>query len=183
MRTRATRVLDELGIAYELLEFEAEDYTAAEAAARLRLAPNQVFKTLVARTDDGRVAVTCVPGDAALDLRALARLLGARRAALVDAGELMRLVGYVKGAVSPLAQRRSHPVFVDASALRHPRISISAGVRGLQLWLDPRDLVRAAGARVAALTRRSREGPASTSSTPGAASTGSTPPRGGASRA
>ncbi|MDR7555460.1 MAG: aminoacyl-tRNA deacylase [Armatimonadota bacterium] len=152
MRTRATRVLDELGITYELREFEAEAYTAAEAAARLGLAPGQVFKTLVARTDDGRVAVACVPGDAALDLRALAGLLGAKRAALVDATELMRLVGYVKGAVSPLAQRRRHPVFIDASALRHPRISISAGVRGLQLWIDPRDLARATGAQVVVLT-------------------------------
>jgi Cys-tRNA(Pro)/Cys-tRNA(Cys) deacylase len=158
MRTRATRVLDEMGIPYELREFEAEAYTAAEAAARLGLAPGQVFKTLVVRADTGRVAVACVPGDAELDLRAMARLLGARRAALVEAAELMRLVGYVKGAVSPLAQRRPHPVFVDASALRHPQISVSAGVRGLQLWIDPRDLVRATGAQVAVLTRRASQG-------------------------
>lgn len=154
MRTRATQVLDRLGIHYELLEFEAADYTAAEAAARLGLALGQVFKTLVARADDGRIVVACVPGDAELDLRALARLLGAKRAALVDAGELPRLVGYIKGAVSPLGQRRAHPVLVDRSALRHARISVSAGVRGLQLWMDPRDLVRAVGARVETLTGR-----------------------------
>ncbi|MDR7481418.1 MAG: YbaK/EbsC family protein [Armatimonadota bacterium] len=156
MRTRATRILDGLGIHYDLLEFDAEDYTAAEAAARLGLAPGQVLKTLVVRADNGPIVIACVPGDADLDLRALARLLGAKRATLVDAGELMRLVGYIKGAVSPLGQRRAHQVFVDSSALRHARISVSAGVRGLQLWMDPRDLVRATAARVEALTGRPR---------------------------
>lgn len=152
MRTRATCALDALGVAYDLLEFDAETYTAAEAADRLRLPPAQVFKTLVARTDDGRIVLACVPADRTLDLRALARALGARRAEMVDASELMRLVGYVKGAVSPLATRRPYPTFLDVSALGHERISVSAGVRGLQLWIAPRDLVAATGARTLALT-------------------------------
>jgi Cys-tRNA(Pro)/Cys-tRNA(Cys) deacylase len=152
MRTRATQVLDRLGIAYDVLEFEAEAHTAVEAAERLGLPAEQLFKTLVARADDGRVLLACVPGDHDLNLRILARLAGAKRAEMVDAAELMRLVGYVKGGVSPLGTRRHHPTFIDASALRHSRISVSAGVRGLQIWIAPADLVRATAARVEPLT-------------------------------
>jgi Cys-tRNA(Pro)/Cys-tRNA(Cys) deacylase len=152
MRTRATQALDRLGIAYDLLEFEAETHTAAEAAQRLGLPADQIFKTLVARADDGRVLLACVPADHDLNLRALARLVGAKRVEMADAAELMRLVGYIKGGVSPLGTRRSLPTFVDAAALRHPRISVSAGVRGLQVWIAPQELVRATGARVEPLT-------------------------------
>ncbi|MDQ7858096.1 MAG: YbaK/EbsC family protein [Armatimonadota bacterium] len=151
MRTRATQALDRLGVAYDLLEFEAEEHTAEEAVRRLGLPPEVLFKTLVVRADDGRVFLACVPADRELDLRALARAAGARRVELVAAAELMRLVGYVKGGVSPLATRRRLATFVDASALRHPRISISAGARGLQIWIAPDDLVRATGARVATI--------------------------------
>jgi Cys-tRNA(Pro)/Cys-tRNA(Cys) deacylase len=151
MRTRAAAALERLGIPFELLEFEAEAFTAAEAAERLGLTPALVFKTLVVRTDDGRVLLACVPGDHELNLRGLARLAGARRVEMVEAADLMRLVGYVKGAVSPVATRRSWPTFIDETALEHERISVSAGVRGLQLWIDPRDLIRATDAAVAPL--------------------------------
>lgn len=154
MPTRAVAVLRRLGIAFELLEFEAETFTAAEAAERLRLRPDQVFKTLVVRADDGRVLLACVPGDGEIDLRALARAASAHRAEMVEAGELMRLVGYVKGAVSPIGTRRPYPVFLDDAARGHARISVSAGARGLQLWIAPDDLIRASGATVAAVAAR-----------------------------
>lgn len=148
MRTRATRALDAKRIAYELLEFEAEAYTAAEAAERLNVPPQQIFKTLVVRADDGRVMLACVPGDGELNLRSLARCANVKRVEMVDAAELMRLTGYIKGAVSPLGTRRAYPTYIDRSALDHPRISVSAGVRGLQIWIDPNALVTATGARV-----------------------------------
>jgi len=151
MRTRAAAALEQLGIPFELLEFEAEAFTAAEAADRLGIAPGRVFKTLVVRTEDGRVLLACVPGDHELNVRSLARVAGARRVDLVEAADLMRLVGYVKGAVSPVATRRPWPTFIDETALEHERISVSAGVRGLQLWIDPRELIRATGATVAPL--------------------------------
>jgi Cys-tRNA(Pro)/Cys-tRNA(Cys) deacylase len=160
MRTRAAAALAAQGVQFDLLEFEAEAHTAAEAAERLGIAPARVFKTLVVRADDGRVLLACVPGDRDLNLRLLARAAGARRVELVDAADLMRLVGYVRGAVSPVATRRPRPTFIDGSALEHERISVSAGVRGLQLWVAPRDLIRATGARLATLTAAPR-GPAS----------------------
>jgi Cys-tRNA(Pro)/Cys-tRNA(Cys) deacylase len=152
MRTRATQALDAMGIRYDLLEYEAEAYTAAEAAERLNIAADQLFKTLVARSDEGAILLACVPSSHELSLRALARHAGAKRVEMVDVSELMRLVGYVKGGVSPVGTRRRLPTYVDASALRYPRISVSAGVRGLQLWIDPHDLIRATGARVEDLT-------------------------------
>lgn len=158
MRTRAARALDLLGVPYELLEFEAEQFTAQEAAERLGLPLEQVFKTLVVRADDGRVMLACVPATQELNLRALAALIGAKRVEMADADDLMRLTGYIKGAVSPLGSRRPHPVYVDALALRHARVSVSAGVRGLQVWIDPKDLIRATGARVAALTGAASSG-------------------------
>ncbi|MCL6554509.1 MAG: Cys-tRNA(Pro) deacylase, partial [Firmicutes bacterium] len=88
MRTRATAVLESLGIPYELLEFEAEAYTAAEAVERLGLRAAQLFKTLVVRSDEGQTMLACVPADRALNLRALARAAGAKRVELVDASEL-----------------------------------------------------------------------------------------------
>jgi len=151
MRTRAAAALQRLDIPFDLLEFEAEQFTAAEAAERLGLSPDQVFKTLVVRADDGRVFLVCIPGDRELNVRTLARLVEARRVEMVDASELMRLVGYVKGAVSPLGTRRAYPTFIDASALRQSRVSVSAGVRGLQIWIAPQDLIRAASARVETL--------------------------------
>ena len=125
MRTRAASALERQGIPFEMLEFEAEAFTAAEAAERLGITPACVFKTLVLRTDDGRVLLACVPGDQELHLRTLARIAGAHRVELVDAGDLMRLVGYIKGAVSPIATRRPLPTFVDASAIQHEHISVS----------------------------------------------------------
>jgi len=155
MPTRAAATLRRLGVSFDLLEFEAEEFSAAEAAERLGLRTEQVFKTLVVRADDGRVVLACVPGGRDLDLRALARVASARRMEMVDVGELMRLVGYVKGAVSPIGTRRPYPVYVDDSALNHERLSVSAGARGLQIWIAPADLIRASGATVAALTAQS----------------------------
>jgi Cys-tRNA(Pro)/Cys-tRNA(Cys) deacylase len=152
MRTRATLALDKLGICYELLEFEARSFTAAEAAERLNLPADQLFKTLVVRADDQTVVLACVPSDQELNLRSLARAAGVKRVEMAEVAELMRLVGYVKGAVSPVATRKAYRVYVDAAALAHPRISVSAGLRGLQIWIDPRDLVRATGACVTSLT-------------------------------
>lgn len=152
MRTRAAQALDRLEIPYELLEFEPKLFTAKEAAERLGLPLEQVYKTLVVRADDGRILVACVPAPAELNLRAFARVIGARRVEMADPEELRRLVGYIKGAVSPLGLRRPYPVYIDATAMRFDRISVSAGVRGVQIWIDPRDLVRATEARTAALT-------------------------------
>ena len=123
-----------------------------EAAAALGLDPARVFKTLMT-TVDGRLTTAVVPVSGQLDLKALARALGAGRAAMADVADAERATGYVAGGISPLGQRRRHPTVVDRSALDHPTVFVSAGRRGLDLELAPGDLVAVTGASTAVISR------------------------------
>ena len=120
-----------------------------EAAERMGVDPARVFKTLVVDLD-GSLEVAVLPVAAQLDLRAL----GGKRSRLAEPRDVERSTGYVLGGVSPLGQRKRLPTTVDASALEHETVFVSAGRRGLELELDPRDLVRLTGAAVAEVTRR-----------------------------
>jgi len=146
--TPAIAVVERAGIRYALHEYEhdasAGSY-ALEAAGKLGVDPARVFKTLVVSLD-GALALALVPAAEQLDLRALGK-----RARLADRADAERATGYVTGGISPLGGRRRLPAHVDESALAHETILVSAGRRGLQLELDPRELVRLAGARVAAI--------------------------------
>jgi Cys-tRNA(Pro)/Cys-tRNA(Cys) deacylase len=122
----------------------------AEVAAALGQPPGRVFKTLVA-TVDGRLAVGVVPVTGSLDLKALAAALGGKRAAMAEPADAERATGYVTGGISPLGQRSRLPIVVDDSLPGWPTVFVSAGRRGLQLEIAPADLVRTAGAAVAAI--------------------------------
>ncbi|MFI6127952.1 Cys-tRNA(Pro) deacylase [Micromonospora sp. NPDC051141] len=123
---------------------DAPNYGALVADA-LGVPPERVFKSLV--TDvDGLLAVAVVPVTGELDLKALAVAVGGKRAALADRAVAERATGYVRGGISPLGQRRALPTVVDASALAHPTVYVSAGRRGLQVQLAPGDLVALTGA-------------------------------------
>ena len=93
-------------------------------------------------TVDGRLATAVVPVSGQLDLKALARALGASRAAMADVVVAERATGYVAGGISPVGQRRPHPTVLDSTALDHPSVFVSAGRRGLDLEIAPADLVR-----------------------------------------
>ena len=123
----------------------------AEAAAALGLDPDQVHKTLVVAASDERLVVAVVAVSATLDLRALAAAVGARRVAMAVPAHAERATGYVVGGISPLGQRRSLRTVVDAGALAQRSIYVSAGRRGLEIELDPHDLVRLTGATVATI--------------------------------
>ncbi|MEO0662305.1 MAG: aminoacyl-tRNA deacylase, partial [Planctomycetota bacterium] len=107
--------------------------------------PRTVFKTLVADAD-GELVCAVVPVDGTLSLKALARAAGSKRAAMADTKAAERATGYVVGGISPLGQTRALRAFVDASALEHAHVCVSAGQRGLQLRLAPGDLVAVTGA-------------------------------------
>ncbi len=144
MKTNAARLLDTLGIRYELREYEVdpEDLSAETVAAKVGLPAEQVFKTLVARGDRTGVLLAVVPGDAELDLKALARLSGDRKVDTVPLKELQPLTGYIRGGVTALGGKKEYPVFVDETVELFDIISVSAGVRGTQLLLAPADYLR-----------------------------------------
>jgi len=146
--TPAIAAAERAGIAFRTHAYEhdpkAESY-GLEAAERLGVDPGRVFKTLVASVD-GTLRVAIVPVAAQLDLKALGK-----RAELAKPADAERSTGYVTGGISPLGQRRRLPTVVDASALDHETVFVSAGRRGLELELDPRDLVSLTGATVAAI--------------------------------
>ena len=148
--TPAIRALRSAGVAFSVLEYahdpRAESY-ALEAAAALALDPAVVFKTLVVDLD-GRLAVCLIPSGDQLDTRALGK-----RAALADAQRAERVTGYVTGGISPVGQRRRLPTLIDASALAHPEIYVSAGRRGLEIALAPADLIALTGAETRSLRR------------------------------
>ncbi len=148
MKTRAMQLLDRAGVAYEVRAFAEETLGAEEVAAKLNIPLQHVFKTLVVRGDRSGVMLACVPGTKVLSVKELARLSGNKKVEMVDKEEIHRLTGYLRGGVSPLGGKKPYPVFLDRSALDQPRLSVSAGMRGLQIFLAAGDLIRAAGATV-----------------------------------
>ena len=154
--TPATVALTRAGVAFTLHPYEhdprAQSY-GLEAAEALGVAPERVFKTLMASVD-GRLCVAIVPVSGSLDLKALARALGAGKATMADVAAAERATGYVAGGISPVGQKRVHPTVLDESALGFETVFVSAGRRGLDLEIAPADLVSVTGAITAAVSRR-----------------------------
>jgi len=154
-KTNAARLLDSLGIAYEVREYEVdpEDLTAESVARKVGMPPEQVFKTLVARGDRHGVCFAVVPGDQQLDLKALAQLTGDKKIDTVALKEVQPLTGYIRGGVTALAAKKSYPVFADETIELFDVISISSGIRGAQLISAPADYLRATGAKLGAIAK------------------------------
>ena len=154
-KTNAARILDRLGIPYELRGYEVDpdDLAAESVALKLGMPAEQVFKTLVARGDRHGVCLAVIPGDAQLDLKALARQTGDRKVDTVPLKEVQPLTGYIRGGVTALARKKDYPVLLDETAGLFGVISVSAGQRGLQILIAPEDFIRAVGAKVAAIAK------------------------------
>lgn len=155
MKTNAVRVLDTLGVRYELREYEVdpEALDAETVARQIGLPAEQVFKTLVVRGDRHGVCLAVLPANAELDARALARLTGDRKAELVPLKQVQPLIGYIRGGVTALAPKRGYPVFVDETAELFDVIAVSAGVRGTQVLLAPADYLAAIHGTVGPIAR------------------------------
>ncbi len=153
--TPATTALTRAGVAFTVHPY-AHDPAAPsyglEAAAALGVEPERVFKTLLVDAD-GRLAVGIVPVHLLLDLKAIAAALGAKRAVMADPAVAERTTGYVVGGISPIGQKRRLPTVLDASATAYATVLVSGGRRGLDLELDPADLLRVLDARVATIAR------------------------------
>jgi Cys-tRNA(Pro)/Cys-tRNA(Cys) deacylase len=154
-KTNTARLLDQLGIRYQLREYEVDpdDLAAETVAAKIGMPAEQVFKTLVARGERNGICLAVIPGDRELDLKALASAAGERKIQLVPVKELQTLTGYIRGGVTALAAKRDFPVYVDATIDLFDVVSISAGSRGLQILIAPADYLRATNATLASLAQ------------------------------
>jgi Cys-tRNA(Pro)/Cys-tRNA(Cys) deacylase len=149
--TPAVQALERAGVQHVVHPYEHDPRAASyglEAAEVLGVDPARVLKTLLADVD-GSLVVGIVPVSARLDLRALARAVGGRKAAMADPAAAQRATGYVVGGISPLGQKRPHPTVIDSSALEHDTVLVSAGRRGLDVELAPGDLAAMTSAATA----------------------------------
>ncbi|HUL24073.1 MAG TPA: Cys-tRNA(Pro) deacylase [Thermodesulfobacteriota bacterium] len=144
-KTNTARYLDSLKIDYKLVGYDVDesDLSAESVARKVNLPLAQVFKTLVARGDKTGVFMACIPGNTELDLKATAGVSGDKNVEMVHLGEIQTLTGYIRGGVSPIGTKKRYPLFLDESAMTFPFISISAGVRGSQIFISPGDLLKA----------------------------------------
>lgn len=153
--TPATVALAAASVTFTAHPYEHDPRAASfglEAAEALGVAPERVFKTLLADAD-GELIVAVVPVSGQLDLKALARAVGASKAQMADPVAAQRATGYVVGGISPLGQRRAHRTVVDETAATMETVFVSGGRRGLDLELAPEDLIRLTEAAVAAIGR------------------------------
>jgi Cys-tRNA(Pro)/Cys-tRNA(Cys) deacylase len=161
LKTNAARLLDSMGISYEVRSYEVDpdDLSALSVARKVGLPAEQVFKTLLTRaaTSAGQRDAThlfaVIPGDAELDLKKLAHAASVKKIELASLKEVEPLTGYVRGGVTVMAARTAFPAYADETIQLHDVISVSAGQRGTQLVLAPADYLRATGAILADLTR------------------------------
>jgi Cys-tRNA(Pro)/Cys-tRNA(Cys) deacylase len=155
MKTNAVRLLETLGIAYELRDYEVdpEDLAAETVAAKIGMPAEQVFKTLIVRGDRNGPCFAVIPGNAELDLKALAAVSENRKIEMIPLKDVQTLTGYIRGGVTAPGAKKAFPVYADETLEMWDKISISAGVRGTQILLRPEDYLRATGAVLADIAR------------------------------
>lgn len=149
-KTNAARMLDREKIQYRLVEYPVDesDLSAVHVAEMMGQDINQVFKTLVLRGNATGIFVAIIPGNAEVNIKKAAKISGNKNAEMVHMKELLGLTGYIRGACSPLGMKKKYPMFIHESCLDFDTIFVSAGKRGLQLHLNPRDLIACTGAEV-----------------------------------
>ena len=149
-KTNAARLLDAAGISYSLVPYEVDEehLEASHVAEQLGEDLDRVFKTLVLRGDRTGLFVCVVPGSMEVDLRVAARISGNKNCAMIHVKELLPLTGYIRGGCSPIGMKKPLPTYIHESALLWDTIYVSAGVRGLQLCLEPQALIDFVGAGI-----------------------------------
>ncbi len=147
-KTNAMRILETAGIPYRAVEYavDPDNLDAMTASEKAGLDPDTVFKTIVMRTESNEICVCCVPAPREVNLKKARIALGAKEILPVRETELLVLTGYIRGGCSPLGMKRPYRTLIDETAVLYEAISVSGGVRGVQLLLSPQDLARASGA-------------------------------------
>ena len=158
-KTNASRILDRLGIKYQLIEYpvDPDNLDAIHVADALNEDIATVFKTLVLQGDKSGYFVCVIQGDKEVDLKKVAKVSGNKKAAMIPMKELLPLTGYIRGGCTAIGMKKNFPVFLDFHALNHEAIYVSAGKRGLQIKLNPQDYIKATEAKVDDLINNSEE--------------------------
>ena len=153
-KTNVARLLDKAKVSYELIPYEVDesDLSAVHVAASMGENVEQVFKTIVLHGEKSGYFVCVVPGDQEIDLKRAAKVSGNKKCELLPMKELLPVTGYIRGGCSPIRMKKHFPTYIHHTAEQYPYIYISAGQRGLQIKLDPADLLREARAEYAELT-------------------------------
>lgn len=141
--TPAIKQLQKHKIAHVLHSYDHDPSAASyglEAASKLGISPEKVFKTLVVKINDGQFVVGVVPVSGQLNLKAIASAVGGKKAVMADKSIVQSMTGYVIGGVSPLGQKKRLKTVIDNSAFSHSTVLISAGKRGLDVELSPLEL-------------------------------------------
>lgn len=154
--TNAMRLLTKAGVPFETSEYPVDesDLSGVHAAEALGVAPERVFKTLVARGDKRGLSVFCIPVAEELDLKKCAAVTGDKKIEMIHVKELLNLTGYIRGGCSPVGMKKKYPTWIDETAQLFDTVYVSAGVRGCQLILAPDALADFVQAEYADLTRR-----------------------------
>ncbi|MEG0795651.1 MAG: Cys-tRNA(Pro) deacylase [Odoribacter sp.] len=152
-KTNAARLLDQAKINYQLVAYEIDENNLAATHVAQQLGENieQVFKTIVLRGDKTGIFVCLIPGDKEINLKRAAQTSGNKNAATLHLKELLPTTGYIRGGCSPIGMKKTFPTFLHSSCLLQPYLYISAGIRGLQIKIDPAALIKATGAKVTEL--------------------------------
>lgn len=153
-KTNAVRLLEKAKLKFETVPYEVDenDLAATHVAEQLGEDISQVFKTLVLHGDRSGYFVCVIPGDKEVDLKKAAKVAGAKKAEMIPMKDLLATTGYIRGGCSPIGMKKPFPTFFDKSALNFGVIYVSAGVRGLQIKINPSDLIGFVKATVADLT-------------------------------
>ncbi|VEP13243.1 putative Cys-tRNA(Pro)/Cys-tRNA(Cys) deacylase YjdI [Hyella patelloides LEGE 07179] len=152
-KTNAVRLLDSWEIQYKLLDYEVdlEDLAAESTARKLNLASEQLFKTLVVRSNTNNLYFAVIPSNTQLNLKALAKLAGERKVEMIAVKELKSLTGYIRGGVTAIASKKDYPVYVDETIEVFERIAVSAGVRGTLIMLATQDYLQVVKGKIGAI--------------------------------
>lgn len=153
-KTNAMRILDGARIEYTPYEYTPDDndLTGVHIAKQIGLNPDFVFKTLVARGDKNGLSVFCIPCAMELDLKKCARVTGDKKIELLPVKELLSNTGYIRGGCSPIGMKKKYPTYIDEACLLFDKITVSAGIKGCQLLLNPGQLTELLSATVCDLT-------------------------------
>lgn len=142
-KTNAVRILDTQNVSYELRTYEVDetDLSAQHVAAILNVSVEQIFKTLVLKGTKDPYLVAVIPGNAQVDLKKLAKVSGNKNCEMLPMKDLLAVTGYIRGGCSPIGMKKQFPTYIEEMAILEEKITISAGKRGLQIVLSPKDLI------------------------------------------